>query len=102
MFPVQHYFLEDCIQLCNFYPPPDQRKRKSRESGGNDDDDEKHCGAEEGEDLNKEPLGSEYTDQTKRSMSAISEKDVCLNLFVRIFFSNSQLIFDFFYRLVLN
>ena len=34
-FPVQEYYLEDCIQMTNFVPPPNDRKRKRN----NDDDD---------------------------------------------------------------
>ena len=27
-YPVQEYFLEDCVELTNFVPTPDSRKRK--------------------------------------------------------------------------
>ena len=37
-FPVQEYYLEDCIQLTQFMPPPDTRKKNKK--GRNDDDDE--------------------------------------------------------------
>lgn len=81
MYPVQHYFLEDCIQLCNYCPPVEQRKRKAgRDSGDKEDDDEKPSKNEDGEDLNNQPLGPEYTDQTKKAMSTISEKDVRTNV----------------------
>ena len=36
-FPVQEYYLEDCIQLTQFMPPPDSRKKNKK---GRDDDDE--------------------------------------------------------------
>ena len=37
-YPVQEYYLEDCIQLTQFMPPPDTRKRNKK--GGRDDDDD--------------------------------------------------------------
>lgn len=45
-FPVQQYFLEDCIELTKFNPPPETRKRKasgkkaSNKDDEDDDDDE--------------------------------------------------------------
>ena len=36
-FPVQEYYLEDCIQLTQFMPPPDSRKKNKK---GRDDDDD--------------------------------------------------------------
>lgn len=51
-FPVQQYFLEDCVELTKFIPPTDMRKRKK--GGGGDDDDETVVGGDEGdENLNK-------------------------------------------------
>ncbi|GFW90887.1 ATP-dependent RNA helicase A [Trichonephila clavipes] len=32
-FPVQEYFLEDCIQMLNFTPPPSSKKRKRDDEG---------------------------------------------------------------------
>ena len=37
-YPVQEYYLEDCIQLTQFMPPPDTRKKNKK--GRNDDDDD--------------------------------------------------------------
>ena len=46
-FPVQEYFLEDCIQMTNFMPPPSNRKdRKNKKS--NDDDDEEGMDDDDG------------------------------------------------------
>ena len=41
-FPVQEYFLEDCIQMSNFVPPLSSRllNKKNRNKNDNDDDDE--------------------------------------------------------------
>ena len=40
-FPVQEYYLEDCIQLTNFMPPPDSgRNKKNKKNRNNDDDDD--------------------------------------------------------------
>lgn len=49
-FPVQNYFLEDCIELTKFIPPADTRKRKG---GGGGDDDESTIGDDGDENLNK-------------------------------------------------
>lgn len=49
-FPVQQYFLEDCIELTKFIPPTDTRKRKG---GGGGDDDESTIGDDGDENLNK-------------------------------------------------
>lgn len=38
-YPIQEYFLEDCLELTKFVPPTDLRKQKSRNSE-NDLDDE--------------------------------------------------------------
>ena len=47
-FPVQQYFLEDCIELTKFIPPMENRKRKSTA-----DDDEVIAGDDGDENLNK-------------------------------------------------
>lgn len=49
-YPVQQYFLEDCVELTKFVPPTDTRKRKS---GGGGDDDETTIGEDGEENLNK-------------------------------------------------
>ena len=45
-FPVQEYYLEDCIQMTNFVPAPNDRKRKRN----NDDDDGEAAMDVEGDD----------------------------------------------------
>ncbi|KAM3603825.1 uncharacterized protein V6R79_002682 [Siganus canaliculatus] len=68
-FPVQEYFLEDCIQMTNFVPPPVDRKKKDKDEDGGEDD--TNCNA---------ICGPEYTAETKRSMSQINEKETSFEL----------------------
>ncbi|XP_028283135.1 ATP-dependent RNA helicase A-like isoform X2 [Parambassis ranga] len=68
-FPVQEYFLEDCIQMTNFVPPPMDRKKKDKDEEGGDDD--TNCNA---------ICGPEYTVETKRSMAQINEKETSFEL----------------------
>ncbi|XP_053976176.1 dosage compensation regulator isoform X1 [Hylaeus volcanicus] len=72
-YPVQQYFLEDCIQLTNFVPPMDSRKRKSRDS------DDLPTEGEADENLNKVVSG-EYSIQTKNAMSQLTEKEISFEL----------------------
>lgn len=68
-FPVQEYFLEDCIQMTNFVPPPMDRKKKDKDEEGGDDD--TNCNV---------ICGSDYTPETKRSMAQINEKETSFEL----------------------
>uniref|UniRef100_A0A3Q3ICP9 RNA helicase n=1 Tax=Monopterus albus TaxID=43700 RepID=A0A3Q3ICP9_MONAL len=68
-FPVQEYFLEDCIQMTHFVPPPMDRKKKEKDEEGGDDD--TNCNA---------ICGSEYTVETKQSMAQINEKETSFEL----------------------
>ncbi|XP_067331150.1 ATP-dependent RNA helicase A isoform X2 [Channa argus] len=68
-FPVQEYFLEDCIQMTNFVPPPMDRKKKEKDEEGGDDD--TNCNV---------ICGPEYTAETKHSMSQINEKETSFEL----------------------
>ncbi|XP_041985514.1 dosage compensation regulator [Aricia agestis] len=84
-FPVQQYFLEDCIELTKFVPPTDTRKRKSSGKKAKDDDDDDDEGgagdAEEDEDLNKNcKLSGNYAPQTATAMAKLSEKDLSFEL----------------------
>ncbi|XP_075986546.1 dosage compensation regulator mle isoform X2 [Anticarsia gemmatalis] len=84
-YPVQQYFLEDCVELCKFMPPPDTRKRKSsgkRANRDEEDDEDEGVGADEQEeDLNKNcQLGPNYSPQTIQAMSQLSEKDLSFEL----------------------
>ncbi|XP_028982215.1 dosage compensation regulator isoform X2 [Diachasma alloeum] len=70
-FPVQRYFLEDCIQLTNFVPPLDTKKRKNRDSEDLDNEPE--------ENLNKVMINS-YPESTRNAMAQLSEKEICFEL----------------------
>ena len=37
-FPVQEYFLEDCVEILNFTPPPSVRKGGKNNKNNRDDD----------------------------------------------------------------
>ncbi|XP_056387863.1 ATP-dependent RNA helicase A isoform X2 [Hyla sarda] len=69
-FPVQEYFLEDCIQMTQFRPPPLERKKKDKdEEGGEDDDTNCNLMCAEG-----------YGPETRRSMSQMTEKETPIEL----------------------
>ncbi|PSN38206.1 Dosage compensation regulator [Blattella germanica] len=75
-YPVQEYYLEDCVQMLNFVPPADTRKRKSKDK----DDSEGTIGAEEqDENLNK-VVSEEYSIQTRNALSQLSEKEISFEL----------------------
>lgn len=74
-FPVQQYFLEDCVELTKFIPP-DNRKRRG---GGNVDDDEGIGIDEPEENLNKIVTGN-YSEQTKNVMARMNEKEIKFEL----------------------
>lgn len=46
-YPVQEYFLEDCIQMANFVPPPSLRKERKNKKN-NDEEDEEGIDDDEG------------------------------------------------------
>jgi len=73
-YPVQQYFLEDCIQLTNFFPPTSSGKRKSKES-----DDLPIPDAEPEENLNK-VIGNNYSVETKNAMGQLTEKEISFEL----------------------
>nr|CAD7414747.1 unnamed protein product [Timema poppensis] len=71
-FPVQEYFLEDCVQMLNFVPPPDiRKKRKEKEDS--------ETGEEPEENLNK-AVSSDYTIQTRNAVAQLSEKEISFEL----------------------
>lgn len=72
-YPVQQYFLEDCIQLTNFIPPLDSKKRKSR------DTDDLPMEGEPEENLNK-IIDMQYSIQTKNVMAQLNEKEISFEL----------------------
>ncbi|XP_033322753.1 dosage compensation regulator mle isoform X1 [Megalopta genalis] len=72
-YPVQQYYLEDCVQLTNFVPPMDTKKRKNRDS------DDLPTDGEPDENLNK-VVSSKYSIQTKNAMAQLSEKEISFEL----------------------
>lgn len=86
-FPVEHLFLEDCIQMVNFVPPTDNRKRKRNGGGGKDDEDEggedttvKLSGEADTSNLNAVIDDRRYNIQTKNAMARLSESEVSFEL----------------------
>lgn len=79
-FPVKQYFLEDIVELLNFVPPVDSRKRK-RGAGDDDDSEELAAAAADEQDTNcNRMVTNQYSSQTKTSMAALSESEVCFEL----------------------
>lgn len=52
-FPVQQYFLEDCVELTNFVPSMENSRKRKGGGGGGDDDDEGGNPEDADENLNK-------------------------------------------------
>ncbi|XP_054977439.1 ATP-dependent RNA helicase A isoform X2 [Sorex araneus] len=69
-FPVQEYFLEDCIQMTHFIPPPKDKKKKEKDDDGGEEDDA-NCNL---------ICGDEYGPETKMSMSQLNEKETPFEL----------------------
>ena len=77
IYPVQEYFLEDCIQMTNFLPEPVQEKnRKNRNKLDNEEDEITEV---EERNLNK-ICSDQYSVQTRQSMALIGEKEVPFDL----------------------
>ncbi|XP_064116471.1 ATP-dependent RNA helicase A-like, partial [Macrobrachium nipponense] len=72
-FPVQQYFLEDCVELTKFVPVPDSKKKNKK------DKDDDLPGDEPEENMNY-VKSDEYSNETKRSMAMMSEKDLSFEL----------------------
>ncbi|XP_073427436.1 ATP-dependent RNA helicase A [Dendrobates tinctorius] len=70
-FPVQEYYLEDCIQMTQFRPPPMEKKRKDKDEEGGGEEDETNCNL---------ICGDSYGPETRRSMSQMSEKETPIEL----------------------
>ncbi|XP_036452301.1 ATP-dependent RNA helicase A isoform X1 [Colossoma macropomum] len=68
-YPVQEYFLEDCIQMTQFVPPPMDRKKKDKDEEGGEE--EVNCNL---------VCGPEYGPETKRSMAQLNEKETPFEL----------------------
>lgn len=73
-YPVQQYFLEDCIELTSFIPPTGAGKRKTKDS-----DDLPLADAEPEENLNK-VIGNNYSIETKNAMAQLTEKEISFEL----------------------
>ncbi|XP_040841278.1 ATP-dependent RNA helicase A isoform X2 [Ochotona curzoniae] len=69
-YPVQEYFLEDCIQMTQFVPPPKDKKKKDKDDDGGEDDDA-NCNL---------ICGDEYGPETRLSMAQLNEKETPFEL----------------------
>ncbi|XP_038614622.1 ATP-dependent RNA helicase A isoform X2 [Tachyglossus aculeatus] len=69
-YPVQEYFLEDCIQMTQFIPPPRDKKKKDKDDDGGDDDDA-NCNL---------ICSDDYGPETKRCMAQLNEKETPFEL----------------------
>jgi len=74
-YPVQQFFLEDCIQLTNFVPPSGSRKRKWDEYS----DELPKTDGEPEENLNK-VICNNYSIETKNAMAQLTEKEISFEL----------------------
>ena len=81
VFPVQEYFLEDCVQMTNFLPDPVQRK--SNKNKNSRDNDEEEITEEGGRNLNQ-ICSDQYSVQTRHSMALIGENEVPFDLIIAI------------------
>ncbi|XP_067997447.1 ATP-dependent RNA helicase A isoform X1 [Melanerpes formicivorus] len=68
-FPVQAYFLEDCIQMTKFVPPPKEKKKKDKDEENEDDD--ANCNL---------ICSDEYGPETKHTMAQLSERETSFEL----------------------
>uniref|UniRef100_A0A8C3TAR5 RNA helicase n=1 Tax=Chelydra serpentina TaxID=8475 RepID=A0A8C3TAR5_CHESE len=69
-YPVEEYFLEDCIQMTQFVPPLKDKKRKDKDEEGGEDDDA-NCNL---------ICSDEYGPETKRCMAQLNEKETPFEL----------------------
>ncbi|KAJ8672784.1 hypothetical protein QAD02_004044 [Eretmocerus hayati] len=74
-FPVQQYFLEDCVEMTKFVPPLDNRKKKK----DRDADEAAAADGEVEENMNKN-ISSNYSIQTKNAMAQLTEKEISFEL----------------------
>ena len=75
-FPVQEYYLEDCVGMTNFVPPPPNRKRKG---GGDEEAEIASVTDSEEANLNK-VCGDKYDASVRNSMALMSEKELSFEL----------------------
>ncbi|XP_038269165.2 ATP-dependent RNA helicase A [Dermochelys coriacea] len=69
-YPVEEYFLEDCIQMTQFVPPLKDKKKKDKDEEGGEDDDA-NCNL---------ICSDEYGPETKRCMAQLNEKETPFEL----------------------
>ncbi|XP_064520167.1 ATP-dependent RNA helicase A isoform X5 [Pseudopipra pipra] len=69
-FPVQDYFLEDCIQMTQFVPPPKEKKKKEKDEESGEDEDA-NCNL---------ICSGEYGPETKHSMAQLNERETSFEL----------------------
>ncbi|XP_068272943.1 ATP-dependent RNA helicase A [Nyctibius grandis] len=69
-YPVQDYFLEDCIQMTQFIPPPKEKKKKEKDEESGEDDDA-NCNL---------ICSDEYGPETKHSMAQLNERETSFEL----------------------
>ena len=77
-YPVEEYYLEDCIQVTNFMPPPDAKKRNKKRND-DDEDDEMAAGDDDDQDLSA-VCSNEYAPQVKTAMSNLGESQLSFEL----------------------
>ncbi|XP_055688830.1 dosage compensation regulator isoform X2 [Lutzomyia longipalpis] len=75
-YPVEQYFLEDCIEMTNFKPSPDSRKRKKDDDG----DEPPPTTNEEAEKNLNVDIGPQYSPSTRTTMAQMSESEVSFEL----------------------
>ena len=75
-YPVQEYFLEDCVQMLNFVPPADNRKRRNKDK----DESEGTVGAEDQEENLNKMVSADYSVQTQNAVAQLSEKEISFEL----------------------
>ncbi|XP_069718335.1 ATP-dependent RNA helicase A isoform X1 [Phaenicophaeus curvirostris] len=69
-YPVQDYFLEDCIQLTQFVPPPKEKKKKEKDEENGEEEDT-NCNL---------ICSDDYGPETKNSMAQLSERETSFEL----------------------
>lgn len=78
-YPVQQFFLEDCLEMTRFIPTPESRKKNK-----DNDDEENAVLKENGEDAGEQNLnkviGPDYSQQTKNAMAMLSESECSFEL----------------------
>ncbi|KAK6620959.1 hypothetical protein RUM43_011258 [Polyplax serrata] len=84
-FPIEQYFLEDCIQMVNFIPSMDSKKKKRKMTNKDDDDEEEsvQVGDDVEENMNK-VISQNYSFATQHAMAQLSEKETSFELIEKL------------------